>query len=208
MRVNLGLFRPDVNVLWDLAVHDLAILDDVLAVRPTAVSATGAAHLDGQPTNLAYATFFFPDSLIAHLHVSWLAPLKQRRAVIAGSRRMVVYDDMAPTEKLRVFDKGVDVVGADAEAEVGPTRLNYRTNGVECPSLDLAEPLRTEIEHFADCVISGARPRSDGFAGLRVVTILEAACRSLEGQGRLVELPPLPEGPCTQASAETVAHLS
>ncbi|MEM8994809.1 MAG: Gfo/Idh/MocA family oxidoreductase [Acidobacteriota bacterium] len=197
-RVNLGRFQPDVNVLWDLAVHDLAILDHVVTERPAAISATGAAHLPGQATNLAYATLFYPDALIAHLHVSWLAPIKQRSALITGSRRMVVYDDTATTDKLRLFDAGVDFV----EGAAGQ-RLDYRTNGFECPDWDPAEPLRTEVDHFADCVATGARPRSDGFAGLRAVTILEAACRSLEAQGRLVELPSLAEGPSPSPSRPT-----
>lgn len=201
MRVNLGLFQPDVDVLWDLAVHDLAILDDLLTERPTAVSATGARHVAGEPANLAYATIFFPDSMLAHLHVSWLAPIKQRRALIAGSQRMVVYDDMAEEQKLRVFDKGIDLVHGDGSRP----RIGYRANGVETPGFDRTEPLRVEIEHFAACVESGERPRSDGFAGLRVVTILEAASRSLEERGRLVELPPLPEGPSTAARQLTTA---
>ena len=194
-RVNLGRFQPDVDVLWDLAVHDLSILDHVLTERPTAISATGVAHLAGQPTNLAYATLFYLDSLLAHLHVSWLAPIKQRRALITGSRRMVVYDDTATTEKLRLFDAGVDLV-----EDAAGRRLDYRRNGFECPGWDPAEPLRTEIDHFADCVATGTRPRSDGFAGLRVVTILEAADRSLEARGELIELSTLIEGPSPSAS--------
>ncbi|MEM1181410.1 MAG: Gfo/Idh/MocA family oxidoreductase [Acidobacteriota bacterium] len=202
-RVNLGRFQPDVDVLWDLAVHDLAILDHVLTARPAAISATGVAHLPGQPTNLAYATLFYPDSLIAHLNVSWLAPIKQRRALIAGSRRMVVYDDTATIEKLRLFDAGVDLVEGAAG---GP--LAYRRNGVECPAWDPAEPLRKEIDHFADCVATGDRTRSDGFAGLRVVTILDAARRSIEAKGRLIELPapiegPSPSAPRARPSTET-----
>ncbi|MEO1087139.1 MAG: hypothetical protein AAFY88_23125, partial [Acidobacteriota bacterium] len=129
-------------------------------------------------------------------HVSWLAPIKQRRALITGSRRMVVYDDMAAVEKLRLFDKGVDLVeGADGG------RLDYRTNGVECPSLDPAEPLRAEVDHFADCVATVARPRTDGFAGLRVVAILEAVCRSLDARGQLIELSTAVEGPTPSAVA-------
>ncbi|MEM8933744.1 MAG: Gfo/Idh/MocA family oxidoreductase, partial [Acidobacteriota bacterium] len=193
-RVNLGRFQPDVDVLWDLAVHDLAILDHVLTARPAAISATGVAHFAGQATNLAHATLFYPESLIAHLHVSWLAPIKQRRALITGSRRMMVYDDMATTDKLRLFDAGVDLVEDD-----DGRRLDYRSNGFECPGWDPAEPLRTEIDHFADCVATGGRPRSDGFAGLRVVTILDAARRSIEAKGRLIELPAPIEGPSPSA---------
>src|SRR5207244_2729288 len=119
VRVNLGLFQHDVNVIWDLAVHDLAIMDHVLPWQPVAVSATGMSHLDGEPENIAFLTLFFESRLIAHLHVNWLAPVKVRRTLVGGSRKMIVYDDLEPSEKIKVYDKGVTVSGPDANAAGG-----------------------------------------------------------------------------------------
>ncbi len=186
VRVNLGQFQPDVNVLWDLAVHDLAILDFVFDERPVAVSATGMGHVAGQPEDVAFATLFFAGSLIAHLHVSWLAPVKLRRTQVSGSRRMVVYDDLEPRDKLRLYDKGITVSG---DGNGGPTVVGYREGAVSALELDAAEPLGTEVQHFLDCIEQGRTPLSDGRCGLRVVSLLEAAEHSLRQRGRCVELP-------------------
>lgn len=186
VRVNLGLFQHDVNVIWDLAVHDLSIMDHVLAVPPCAVAATGMSHVPGEPENIAYLTLFFDDQLIAHIHVNWLAPVKVRRTLIGGSRKMIVYDDLEPSEKVKLYDRGITVI-ANAES-VYQMLVGYRIGDMWAPNLDLTEALRTEALHFVGCIERGERPISDGEAGLRVVRVLEAASRSLAGRGRLVEL--------------------
>jgi predicted dehydrogenase len=181
VRINLGLFQHDVSVLWDLAVHDLSIMDFVLGRTPVEVAATGVAHVDGQPANMAYLTCFFEGSTIAHFHVNWLAPVKVRQTLICGSDRMVVFDDLEASEKVKVYDKGIvlgdpDVIGFEP-------RIGYRTGDMWAPRLDTVEGLRVEAEHFVDCVRRGSTPHSDGEAGLRVVRILEAATASMELQG-------------------------
>lgn len=186
VRVNLGLFQHDVNVVWDLAVHDLAILDYVLSARPRAVSATGMSHVPGSPENIAYLTLFFDDRLIAHVHANWLAPVKVRRTLIGGSRRMVVYDDLEPSEKVKVYDRGITVnSGADAIYQM---LIGYRSGDLWAPHLEVTEALKTQVLHFLSCIEDRARPITDGEAGLRVVRILEAASRALSARGRPVEL--------------------
>lgn len=186
VRVNLGLFQHDINVIWDLAVHDLSIMDYVLSSRPYAVSATGMSHVSGEPENIAYLTLFFEHNLIAHIHVNWLAPVKVRRTLIGGSQRMIVYDDLDPSEKVKVYDKGITLNGnADSVYQM---LIGYRAGDMWAPHLDMTEALRTGGMHFIHCIESGDRPLTDGEAGLRIVRILEAATQSLRKQGRLVEL--------------------
>jgi predicted dehydrogenase len=186
VRINLGLFQHDVNVLWDLAVHDLAIMDYVLRERPVAVSATGLAHLPGKPENIAYMTMFFDDSLIAHVHVNWMSPVKVRRTLLGGSRRMVVFDDLDASEKIKVYDRGVSV--NPSPENVYQTLIGYRTGDMWAPQLQVAEALSVEAAHFIECIDNGTAPMSDGEAGLRVVRLLEAATDSMTQKGRLVEL--------------------
>jgi predicted dehydrogenase len=186
VRVNLGLFQHDVNVIWDLAVHDLSIMDYVLQAQPCAVSATGMSHVPDEPENIAYLTLFFDGCLIAHIHVNWLAPVKVRRTLIGGSRKMIVYDDLEPSEKVKVYDKGI-TLNNNGE-RVYQMLIGYRTGDMWAPQLDMTEPLRTEVLHFIHCVETGERPVTDGDAGLRVVRLLEAATESMAGRGRLVEL--------------------
>lgn len=186
VRVNLGLFQHDVNVIWDLAVHDLAIMDYVLDQKPVAVSATGMSHIPGQPENVAYITLFFADNKIAHIHVNWLAPVKVRRTLVGGSDRMVVYDDLEPSEKIKVYDKGVSVVH-HPEA-VYELLVSYRSGDMWAPKLDATEALRTEATHFIDCIEKRNRPLTDGRAGLRVVRLLEAAEASIKRRGELIEI--------------------
>ena len=186
VRVNLGLFQRDVDVLWDLAVHDLSIMDYVLGQRPCAVAATGIAHLRGQPVNTAYLTCFFESNLLAHLHVNWLAPVKIRRTLIGGDARMIVYDDLEPSEKVKLYDRGVtldDGSQRDYELLVG-----YRSGDMWAPRVSLKEGLGVETRHFLDCVRDGRPPVTDGRAGLRVIRILEAATESLERRGQPVEI--------------------
>ena len=186
VRVNLGLFQHDVSVIWDLAVHDLAIMDYVLAAKPCAVAATGISHLAGQPENVAYITLFFEGRQIAHIHVNWLAPVKVRQTLIGGSQKMIVYDDLEPSEKIKVYDKGVNVTRGSED--VYEMLVSYRSGDMWAPRLDATEGLRTEALHFLDCIENGAAPLTDGQAGLRIVRLLEAAEKSLKGRGQIVEL--------------------
>lgn len=186
VRVNLGLFQHDVNVIWDLAVHDLSILDFVLPSRPVAISATGISHIQGQPENVAYMTLFFANQQIAHLHVNWLAPVKVRRTLIGGSEKMIVYDDIEPSEKIKIYDKGVKV--SQSPEAVYDLLVSYRSGDMWAPRLDTTEALKTEALHFIDCINNGKRPETDGHTGLRIVRLLEAAEASLHARGQLVEL--------------------
>jgi predicted dehydrogenase len=186
VRINLGLFQRDVNVLWDLAVHDLSIMDFVLGRHPVAVSATGLAHIAGQPENIAYLTLFFDGRLIGHVHVNWLAPVKVRRTLLSGSRRMVVYDDLEASEKIKVYDSGISL-NPSAE-NIYQMLIGYRAGDMWAPQLAVREALAVEAAHFIDCVNTGGRPRTDGHAGLRIVRLLEAATQSLAAQGRLINV--------------------
>jgi predicted dehydrogenase len=186
VRVNLGLFQGDVNVLADLAAHDLAILDYVIDARPVAVAATGIAHVVGHPVNTAYLTCFFERNLLAHFHVNWLSPVKVRRTLVGGNRKMIVYDDIEPSEKIKVYDTGITLDGNDNgrfEMLVG-----YRMGDMWAPRLSLIEALSVEARHFVECIRLDRRPISDGHAGSRVVRVLEAAASSLASRGRAVEL--------------------
>ena len=185
VRVNLGLFQHDVNVIWDLAVHDLSIMDFVLGVFPIAVSATGMNHLPGQPQNVAYVTLFFEGSLIAHLHVNWLSPVKVRRTLVGGSQKMIVYDDLDPSERIKVYDKGI-VLNQNPES-IYRMLISYRTGDMWAPQLDITEALQVEALHFLRCIEQGDKPITDGKAGLRVVRILEAATQSMLEWGRPVK---------------------
>jgi predicted dehydrogenase len=186
VRVNLGLFQHDVNVIWDLAIHDLSIMDHVLPTRPVAVSATGISHVPGQPENVAYITLFFAGAQIAHVHVNWLAPVKVRHTLIGGSEKMILYDDLEPSEKVKVYDKGITVT-KEPEA-VYKMLVSYRSGDMWAPRLDNTEALQTEALHFIDCVENNLAPETDGHAGLRMVSTMEAAERSLRGRGELVEI--------------------
>jgi predicted dehydrogenase len=186
VRINLGLFQHDVNVLWDLAVHDLSIMDYVLQRPVAAVSATGFAHVPGRPENIAYMTMFFDGPLIAHVHVNWLAPVKIRRTLLGGSRRMVVFDDLEASEKVKVYDRGISV---DPSPEnVYQMLVGYRTGDMWAPKIPQSEALSVEAAHFVDCVATGRAPLTDGPAGLRIVKLLEAASASMAAQGQLVSV--------------------
>ena len=186
VRINLGLFQQDVDVLWDLAVHDLSIMDFVLSQQAVVVSATGLSHVQGNPKNIAYMTMFFDGPMIAHVHASWLAPVKVRRTLLGGSRRMIVFDDLETSEKIRVYDSGISV---DPSPEnLYQMLIGYRTGDMWAPKLAVSEALAVEAAHFVDCVTRGARPQTDGEAGLRVVRLLEAASASMQSYGRPVEI--------------------
>ncbi len=184
VRVNLGLFQHGVDVVWDLAVHDLSILNYVLPLRPVEVSATGAGHFGSGLNNISYVTLFFESNLIAHIHVNWMAPVKVRRTLIGGSRKMIVYDDLEPSEKIKVYDRGVEV-SSDKE-NLYRMLVSYRTGDMWAPNLDGTEALRSECEHFVDCIEHGTTPITGGAEGLEVVRVLEAVSRSMKERGRPV----------------------
>ncbi len=186
VRVNLGLFQHDVNVIWDLAIHDLSIMEYVLPSKATAVSATGISHVPGQPENVAYITLFFDNPQIAHVHVNWLTPVKVRHTLIGGSEKMILYDDLEPSEKVKIYDKGITV--SQSPEAVYEMLVSYRSGDMWAPRLDVTEALQTEALHFIDCIENNRRPETDGRAGLRLVRIVEAAERSLRGRGQLVEI--------------------
>jgi predicted dehydrogenase len=186
LRVNLGLFQADVNVISDLAVHDLAILDHMLGEHPVAVSANGLCHFPGTPENLAYVTLFYDSGAIAHLNVNWLAPVKIRRTLIGGSKKMLVYDDMEPSEKIKVYDKGISILG-DPD-QLYTMRIDYRAGDMWAPKIDVTEALRVECAHFVDCIETQRTPITDGSSGLRVVEVIEAATRSMRRRGETVEI--------------------
>lgn len=187
-RINLGLFQHDVNVVWDLAPHDLSILLYVLDKKPVAVSALGTAHAGTGKENLAYITLTFDDNTLAHFHVNWLAPRKVRQIIIGGEKKMLVFDDMESNEKIKVYDKGITVEKGDREA-VYESMFHYRVGDMWAPRLDPTEALLKECRYFADCIRSGEAPFNNGDAGLEVVRILEAATRSMQSNGVLVALP-------------------
>jgi predicted dehydrogenase len=186
VRVNLGLFQHDVNVIWDLAIHDLSIIDHVLPSKPVAVAATGISHVPGQPENVAYITLFFSSAQIAHVHVNWLTPVKVRHTLIGGSEKMILYDDLEPSEKLKVYDKGIDVT--PEPEDVYKMLVSYRLGDMWAPQLSNTEALQTEAQHFIDCIEHNKQPETDGPAGLRMVNMIEAAETSLRDRGRLIEL--------------------
>src|SRR5881628_2415024 len=197
-RVNLGLFQHDVNVIWDLAPHDLAIIDHLVGFEPELVVATGGAHLNGL-ADVAYVTLCFPKNIIAHLNVNWLSPVKVRTTLVGGERKMLVWNDLEPSEKVKVYDKGVQISDTHDESRqrlkdlveakifevgTGPTvydiLVSYRSGDMWAPRVDQTEALQLETRYFLDCVASGEKPFNDGQAGLRVVRMLEAADESLK----------------------------
>jgi predicted dehydrogenase len=181
-RINLGLFQHDVDVIWDLAVHDLSIMEYILPESPVAVSATGINHVSGAAENIAYVTAFYNSSLIAHLNVNWLSPVKVRRTLIGGSKQMIVYDDIESSEKIKVYDKGVDVKNGSPESRY-KLLVSYRSGDMYAPQLDVTEALRIEAQHFTECIEKQMTPITDAYSGLRVVGVLEAATKSMKSRG-------------------------
>jgi len=183
-RVNLGLFQHDIDVLWDLAPHDLSIVDHLIKARPEAVVATGQSHLNGH-ADVAYMTLYFPDKVIAHINVNWLSPVKVRTTLIGCEKRMLVWNDLEADEKLKVYDKGVKITNGEGVYEL---LVSYRMGDMWAPHIEQGEALRSEHQYFVECVSSGMRPFNDGCAGLRVVSMLEAASESIREKGALVYL--------------------
>jgi predicted dehydrogenase len=192
-RLNLGLFRPDVNVLWDLAPHDISIMLSLLNDQPVAVSARGTHNIDSSVYDVAYIEILFASGLMGHIHVSWLHPRKIREITIVGSKKMAVYDDVSENEKIHIYDKGLAIsTGCNGNGN-GHNKFSawppsYRYGDVVIPFVSNAEPLKLEISHFIKCIAEGKKPRSDGRAGLKVTSILEAADKSLANGGRREKL--------------------
>jgi predicted dehydrogenase len=182
-RLNLGLYRPDVNVIWDLAPHDISIILMLLNQDPIAVSARGTNRIDGDVYDIAYVEILFADGTIGNVHVSWLHPRKIRQMTIVGSRKMAVYDDISDSEKVLIYDKGLAMPINNGDGE-GNSKFsawppNYRYGDVVIPFISNAEPLTLQCKHFLECITENKKPRSDGWSGLKVISILEAADRSL-----------------------------
>lgn len=183
-RVNLGLFQHDINVLWDLAPHDLSIMDYLIDSKAEAVSATGQKHLNGHE-DVAYMTVYFPNKVIAHINVNWLSPVKVRTTLIGGENRMLVWNDLEADEKIKVYDKGVRIQGS---SDVYDLLVSYRSGDMWSPQVERIEALQAEAAHFVDCVSNSKKPKNDGHAGRRVVQMLQAASQSVENRGEAVAL--------------------
>ena len=184
LRVNLGLFQHDVSVIWDLAPHDLSIMDHVIKCEPEAIVATGERHLNGVE-DVAFMTLYFPRNIIAHINVNWLSPVKIRTTLIGGQKKMLVWNDLVADEKIRVYDKGVQIASGEGIRDL---LVSYRTGDMWAPQVEQLEALHVELDYFADCVMNDKTPFNDGHAGARVVRMLEAAERSIQRRGELIRL--------------------
>ena len=183
-RVNLGLFQHDINVIWDLAPHDLSIMDYLIAEKPQAVVATGERHLNGV-ADIGFLTVYYPKNIIGHVNVNWLSPVKVRTTLIGGEKKMLVWNDLEPDEKLKVYDKGVQMTNAEGVYEL---LVSYRSGDMWAPRVEQIEALKVEASYFADCILNDKEPFNNGYAGLRVVRVLEAANQSLEQKGKIIQL--------------------
>jgi predicted dehydrogenase len=183
-RVNLGLFQHDVNVIWDLAPHDMSIMDYIIQAKPEAVVATGGTHLNCL-ADMAYITVYFPEKVVAHINVNWLSPVKVRTTLIGGEKKMLVWNDLEADEKIKVYDKGVQITNGQGVYDL---LVSYRSGDVWAPRVEQTEALKLELEYFVDCIRNDRVPFNDGVAGLRVVKLLEAADQSLKDRGKIVRL--------------------
>ena len=184
IRVNLGLFQPDVNVIWDLAPHDFSVMDFLINEKPAAVSACGKAHVNGYE-DTAYVTVQFNNSMIAHFNVNWLSPVKVRTTLIGGEKKMLLWNDLEADEKIKIYDKGIDINSKESSYKL---LVNYRSGDMYAPRVEQIEALKLETEYFVRCVMSGERPINDGQSGLRVVKLLRACNQSIKKNGREVAL--------------------
>lgn len=185
VRINLGLFQHDVNVIWDLAPHDLSVMDYLLGPKARAIAATGSGHFNTGLEDVAYVTVYYDDNLIAHFHLNWLSPVKLRRTVVGGSKRMLVWDDLNPEERLKIYNKGMEVTSREGVYRVLATP---RIGEMYAPVVPATEALKVQVAYFAQCIEKGERPHNDGMAGLRIVRMLEATDHSLKKGGQPVEL--------------------
>ena len=183
-RVNLGLFQHDVNVIWDLAPHDLSIMDYLVKEKPIGIGASGKAHINSKE-DIAYIMVYFPNNVIAHFNVNWLSPVKLRTTLIGGEKKMLVWNDMDADEKIKVYDRGVQVTSKEGIYDL---LVSYRSGDMWAPKVDQSEALKLETDYFIDCVRNNERPFNDGLAGLRVVRMLEACDESIRNNGRMVAL--------------------
>jgi predicted dehydrogenase len=183
-RVNLGLFQHDCNVIWDLAPHDLSIMDHLIMSKPEAIVATGANHLNGH-ADVAFLTIYYPNNLIAHINVNWLSPVKVRTTLLGGEKKMLVWNDLEADEKIKLYDRGVQMMSGEA---VYQQLVSYRTGDMWSPNVEQIEALKVEASYFIDCIRNNKRPFNDGEAGLRIVRMLEAADESLKRRGKLVKV--------------------
>ncbi len=186
VRANLGMFRDDTNVIWDLAVHDLSILDYIIPEKPISISTIGVSHISGKPEDIAYMTLHYNSPFIAHINVNWLSPIKIRKTIIGGNQKMIVYDDLEPCEKIKIYDRGISI--SNNGQDCNKTMIGYRLGEITTPPIDVTEALLTEVKHFIDCIHHHKKPITDGESGLRVVKILEAASLSMHLQGKVVPL--------------------
>jgi predicted dehydrogenase len=184
LRVNLGLFQHDVSVVWDLAPHDLSIMDHIIKGEPEAIVATGEKHLNGVE-DVAFMTIYFPRNVIAHINVNWLSPVKIRTTLIGGQKKMLVWNDLVADEKVRVYDKGVQITSGEGIRDL---LVSYRSGDMWAPQVEQLEALHVELKYFAECVMDSKTPFNDGHAGLRIVRMLEAAEASIRKRGELVRL--------------------
>ena len=184
MRVNLGLFQHDSNVIWDLAPHDLSIMDHLIEGRPEAISAAGANHLT-KHEYVAYITIYYAGGVIGHLNVNWMSPVKVRTTLVGGEKKMLVWNDLDPDVKIKVYDKGVEIRNREGVYDL---LVSYRSGDMWAPKLDQTEALKLEAQYFVDCVTNDKTPFNDGRAGLRIVKMLESADKSLKKRGELVYL--------------------
>src|SRR5271168_3892411 len=183
-RVNLGLFQHDVNVIWDLAPHDLSIMDYVIEEKPEAVVATGQGHLNGI-ANIAFLTLYYPNNVIGHINVNWLSPVKVRTTLIGGEKKMLVWNDIEVDEKIKLYDKGVQMGNPEGLYQM---LVSYRTGDMWAPKVEQVEALKVEAAYFVDCILNNRTPFNDGQAGLRIVRMLEAADESLKQKGKIIQL--------------------
>lgn len=188
-RVNLGIFQENINVLWDLAPHDVSILNYILGAMPESVSSQAGSYIRKNVEDVAFLTLRYPSGVLAHVHVSWLNPNKIRSTTVVGSRKMLVYDDVSALEKIRIYDKGVTVT--PHYDTFGEFQLSYRYGDILIPKLDDSEPLKVACQHFADCVEKKVPSRSSGVHGLEVVRVLDAAMTSLREDGRMIDVEPV-----------------
>jgi len=184
-RVNLGLFQHDINVIWDLAPHDLSIMDYVIEEKPEAIVANGTAHFSSELEDIAFITVYFNSNVIAHFNINWLSPVKVRMTLIGGENKMLLWNDLEKDEKIKVYDKGVEVENREG---VYNLLVSYRSGDIWTPRVDQTEALKIEAEYFIDCLLNDKTPINDGHAGLRVVKILEASDLSIKNNGRMINL--------------------
>ena len=184
VRVNLGMFQHDVNVIWDLATHDLSIMNHLLGLNARAVSALGVSHFN-QKEDVGYLTFFYDNNLIAHLNVNWLSPVKIRKTLIGGSKKMLAWNDLEQEETIKIYDKGVEIKSQDGVYDL---LAEYRTGNMVSPNIQHVEALKLEVSYFAECIKNSKKPHNDAVAGLNVVKLLEASDQSLKNKGAQIRL--------------------